>query len=122
MQTDNIDITLNQKNISALAFLGQIQAEEQPALVVNRSFFCVEIFGFSISDDSAGKTGDVSSHINNRKDKPVAEGIITPAVFSFSDQVGAEKLLLGITFFKHGSFQGIPAFRSIPEAKGSGGS
>ena len=93
MQADNINIPFYKDDVVSLALSGKIQTKKKSAFGENQSIAGVEVFRFSVSDDSSGKPGYITANINHREHQAVAESGIRSAFAAGTNQVGIGKFM-----------------------------
>ena len=114
---DHIHVPLAQDQLLAVAALGKIEGKEVPAFFEYRGIAAVEVLGALFSQISTAKGDNIPPQIDDGKDGPVAENIITTAPLALIGQVGRQQLLFGVAQLFHGIGQAVPALAGVADAK-----
>ncbi len=94
------------------------QAEQLAALLEERGFRRVQVFGFALVDNAATEGDDLALRIDDGDHQAVAEAVVAAAGLVLDDQAG-DLQFVGVVIGEDG-LQVLPAVRRIADAEASG--
>ena len=94
MQRDDVDVALDEYHVPGLRLLGEVNAEEAPALAENGRLGAVQVLGLAVAEYAPREGYDAPALVYDREHEPVPEGVVHAAALAALREPGLRELAL----------------------------